>query len=55
MAAYGQSPEEIRYPTGRPNARKWERYLERTHSKAFSTAISSGPLPCSPPTETIQS
>jgi hypothetical protein len=51
----GEISKKIRSTPKAANARKWERCLEGTHSQAFSTAISSGPLPYSPPTETIQS
>jgi len=49
----GKISEKIRSTQKAANARKWERYPERTHSKAFSAPISSLPLPCYPPTETI--
>lgn len=49
----GEISEKIHSTNKSANARKWERDRERTHSQAFSTAISSDPLPYSSPTEAI--
>jgi hypothetical protein len=53
MANHGQSSEETSGVETHANAPKWESYLERTQYEGIWQAISSGPLPCYPPTKTI--